>query len=168
MIDKITLGQILGNEFADNFEDFDLTEAIKVLSGLASDSAIDIAHAEMLQQKTLYAADLLVEYIAKLVKTVSFLETKLNSTKNKVSLEYKSADGKATADMKKQAGESSPEVEKLGILLGRAKGSKTYLEKKYELLIKSHHLYKDIGIGMRKGIVATSSYTDTNVGWDIK
>lgn len=164
MQDRITLGQVLGNDLVDNFEDFDLTQVQQVLAGLAVDTAIDIAHAEMLQQKTLYAAELLIEYIAKLVKTVSFLETKLNSVKNKTSLEYKSADGKTTADMKKQAGEASPEVEKLGILLAKAKGSKTLLERKYEILIKSHHYYKDIGIGMRKGIVSTNN-NNTDIGW---
>jgi hypothetical protein len=164
MQDRITLGQILGGELVDNFEDFDLTQVQQTLAGLAADSAIDIAHAEMLQQKTLYAAELLIEYIAKLVKTVSFLETKLNSVKNKTSLEYKTVDGsRTTADMKKQAGEASPEVEKIGVLLAKAKGSKTLLERKYEILIKSHHYYKDIGIGMRKGIVSTNNNTD--IGW---
>jgi hypothetical protein len=165
MQDKITLGQLLGTDLVDNFEDFNLTEVQQVLAGLASDNAIDIAHAEMLQQKTLYAAELLIEYIAKLVKTVSFLETKLNSIKNKTSLEYKSPDGKTTADMKKQAGEASPEVEKIGIMLAKAKGSKTLLERKYEILIKSHHYYKDIGIGMRKGIVSTNNNNSDMIGW---
>src|ERR1700733_2009530 len=127
MTDKITLGHIIGSDYVDNFEEFDLTDVQRVLSGLAAENAIDIAHAEFLQQKTLYAAELLIEYIAKLVKTVSFLETKVNSTKNKTALEYNSPSGKATADMRKQAGEASPEVEKLGMLLAKAKGSKTLL-----------------------------------------
>jgi len=165
MKEKITLGQVIGESFDDNFSDFDLTEIQHVLSVLASENAIDIAHAEMLQQKTLYAADILIAYIAKLVKTVSFLETKVNSIKNKVALEYKAADGKTTADMKKQAGESSVDVEKINVLLAKAKGSKTFLERKYEILIKSHHYYKDIGIGMRKGIVSSSNNNNDMIGW---
>jgi hypothetical protein len=164
MKEKLTLGQAVGESFDDNFSEFDLTEIQHVLSVLASENAIDIAHAEMLQQKTLYGADILIGYIAKLVKTVSFLETKVNSVKNKVALEFKSADGKTTADMKKQAGESSADVEKLNILLAKAKGSKTFLERKYEILIKAHHYYKDVGIGMRKGIVSSNNNNDM-IGW---
>lgn len=165
MKEKITLGQIIGDSFDDNFSSFDLTEVQQVLSSLAVENAIDIAHAEMLQLKSLYAADILIDYIAKLVKSVSYLETKVNSLKNKTALEYKSADGKTTADMKKQAGESSDDVLKFNELLAKAKGSKSYLEKKYEILIKLHHFYKDIGVGMRKGIVSTSSNNDTMIGW---
>ena len=119
-----TLGKLIGETFTDDFESFDLTEVQSVLAGLASDNAIDIAHADMLQQKTLYAADLLIVFISKLVKTVSFLETKINSVKNKTSLEYEAPEGKkATADMKKAAGESSPEVEAFSIQLAKAKGA---------------------------------------------
>jgi hypothetical protein len=150
----LTLRNILGDELEDNFMDFDLTEIQKVLSQLKNDSAIDLPHAEMLQQKSLYGADILTQYLAKIIKTVSYLETKVNSTRNKVSLEYKSPDGsKITADMRKWAADCSSEVEEIQIRLAKAKGSKAFIEKKYDILIKSHHHYKDIAMGLRKTIL---------------
>jgi hypothetical protein len=161
MKEKITLGNLVGEGFDDNFESFNLTEIQKVLSQLSNEEVIDIAHAELLQQKSLYAADILIEYIAKLVKTVSYFESKVSSLKNKTALEYKSPEGKTTADMKKQAGESSEEVERLSLQLAKAKGSKNLLERKYELLIKTHHYFKDIASNQKKGIVSTNSQ-----GWE--
>lgn len=172
MKDTITLGKLIGEAFIDEFENFDLTEVQGVLAGLASDNAIDIAHADMLQQKTLYAADLLITFISKLVKTVSFLETKINSVKNRTALEFEPPEGKkATADMKKAAGESSPEVEAFGLLLAKAKGAKTLLERKYDILIRSHHYYKDISGAQKRGIVSFNANqnnlpTNNVVGWE--
>jgi hypothetical protein len=163
---KITLGNIIGSNDLETFEDFDLTEVQKVLYQLSNDNAIDIAHSEMLQQKALYGAEILTGYIGKLVKTVGFLESKLNAVKNKVSLEYRAPDGKTTADMKKQAGESSPEVEELGMKLAKAKGSKTLLERKYEILLKQHHHYKDMAMSQRKGMMSATSSTSRTIGWE--
>lgn len=165
MKERITLGNLVGESFTDNFEGFDLTEVQRVLGQLSSEEVIDIAHAEMLQQKSLYAAELLIEYIAKLIKMVGFLESRINSVKNKTALEYKAPDGRTTADMKKQAGESSPEVEALSLQLAKAKGSKNLLERKYEILIKSHHHFKDLSSAQKKGIVSTPS-TSSAVGWE--
>jgi len=163
MKDKILLGQVVGNSFTDDFETFDISEVKVVLKSLSLEDAIDIAHAEMLQLKSLYAADLLIEHIAKLVKIVSYLESKINSVKSKVSLQYKEKDGKTTAEMKKQAGESNPEVLELGERLAKAKGAKVFLEKKYDILIKLHHYYKDITNSQKKGMVSTTSST---IGWE--
>lgn len=155
--DRITLGQLMGNELEDEFASFDLTEIQNVLATLAETNAIDIAHAEYLQQQSLHGADVLSEYLGKLIKTVSYLETKINSSKNKAALNYKAPDGqRTTADMKKQAGESDPEVEELAYRLAKAKGSRSVLEKKYDILIKSHHHWKDYSSGMRKSIVGFS------------
>lgn len=170
---RISLGQIIGTDLIDEFENFDFTIIQSVLATLSLNEAIDIAHAEMLQQKSLYAADMVSEYMAKLVKMVSYLETKINSTKNKVSLEYKAPDGKTTADMKRSAGEASPEVENLGIQLAKAKGTKVLLEKKYDVLIRSHHHYKDIANSMKKGMIQSNSEyipdrsrdEQTKIGW---
>jgi len=63
--------------------------------------------------------------------------------------------------MKKWAGESSPIVEELQIRLAKAKASKLVLEKKYDILIRSHHHYKDIAQGLRKSILGYTS-TSTN------
>jgi hypothetical protein len=156
MPDKITVGKLIGQTFEDDFESFDLTEIQKVLSALSTDNALDIAHSEMLQQKTLYAADLMIEYMAKLIKMVSYLESKISSLKNKAALAYKAPDGRTTADMKKQAGESDPEVEELASSLARAKGAKLLLDRKYEIIIKSHHFFKDLAGNQKKGIVETS------------
>jgi hypothetical protein len=47
------------------------------------------------------------------------------------------------------AGESSDELLALETSLAKAKGAKALLEKKYEIIIKSHHYYKDIANGLR-------------------
>lgn len=154
------LGDLLGDDLEVDFENFDLAEIHKVLDSLQDITAIDLAHAELLQQQSLRGADVLIEYLAKIVRTVGYLETKVNSTKNKVSMEYLAPDGaRTTLDMKKWAGETSPEVEKVQIKLATAKGAKLYLERKYEILIKSHHHFKDIAAGMRKTILGYSSGT---------
>jgi hypothetical protein len=160
MSQQVRLGDFLGNELEENFVDFDLTEIQEVLDKLQTTDAIDLSHAELLQQQSLRGADIITGYLGKIVKTVGYLETKVNSTKNKVSLDYKAPDGsRTTADMKKWAGESAPEVEEVQIRLAKAKGSKLVLERKYEILVKSHHHFKDIAAGLRRTILGYSSGT---------
>jgi len=154
MSQLVRLGDYLGNELEEDFVNFDLTEIQQVLSQLQSTDAIDLVHAELLQQQALRGADILTEYLGKIVKTVGYLESRINSVKNKISLNYKDPDGnRTTLDMKKWAAESSPEVEEIHIKLSKAKASKMVLEKKYDILIKSHHHYKDIAQGLRKTIL---------------
>ena len=168
MSEQVRLGDLLGNQLEEDFISFDFTEIQQVLSKLQIEDAIDLAHAEMLQQQSLRGADILTEYLGKIVKTVGYLETKVNSTKNKVSLEYMAPDGsKTTADMKKWAGESSPEVEAVQIKLAKAKGSKVVLEKKYDILIRAHHHYKDIAAGLRRTILGYGTKPEkTAEGWE--
>jgi len=152
----VTLADIVGDDLEEEFSKFDLTEIQAVLIRLSDVDAIDIAHAELLQQQALRGADILCGYLGKIVKTVGYLEARVNSTKNKASLDYQAPEGKTTADMKKWAGESSSVVEDIQIKLAKAKGSKLVLEKKYDILIKSHHHYKDIAAGLRKTILGYS------------
>lgn len=160
MNQPVRLGDLLGNDLEVDFKNFDLFEIQKVLDNLKEIDAIDLAHAEVLQQQALRGADVIIEYLSKLTKTVGYLETKVASTKNKVSLEYQAPDGaKTTLDMKKWAADVSPEVEAVQIRLADAKGSKLYLERKYEILIKSHHHFKDIAAGLRRTILGYSSGT---------
>jgi hypothetical protein len=159
MSQQVRLGDFLGNELEENFEIFDLTEIQQVLVNLQSTDAVDLAHAELLQQQSLRGADILTEYLGKIVKTVGYLEAKVNRTKNAVSLAYQAPEGRTTAEMKKWAGESSPEVEEVQIKLAKAKGSKLVLERKYEILIKSHHHFKDIAMGLRRTVLGYSSGT---------
>ena len=156
---KVTLGQILGNDNVDAFEDFDMTEVQKVLKNLAVEEGFDIAHVEWLQQRCLYGVEILIDMSAKMVKTVSFLESRINSVKNKVALEYKHPDEKVrlTAEMRKAAAESSEEVEQLGILLARSKGAKLAVEKKMDLLLKSHYHFKELAANQKQGIISGSS-----------
>lgn len=154
---EVKLRDLVGDKLEEDFLEFDMTEIHKVLSALENEDATDLAHAEMLQQKALRGADILSEFLSRLVKTVSYLESQVGRTKNKVALEYKAPEGRTTTEMKKWAGESSPEVEELLIKLAKAKGSKVMLDKKYDILIKSHHHYKEIASGIRKTIVGYSS-----------
>lgn len=166
--ERITLGQIIGPDMEEDFAQFDISEIQEVLLYLKEVDPIDLSHAESLQQKALRGADIISEFLGKLIKHVSYLETKINSTKNKASLEYKASDGKTTAEMRKQAGESSPEVEALSIKLAKAKGSKSVLEKKYDILIRTHHHYKEIAMGLKKTILGYSGQGQTAVpkGWE--
>lgn len=162
MSQQVRLGDFLGNELEEDFANFDLTEIQQVLEKLQSTDAIDLAHAELLQQQALRGADILTGYLGKIVKTVGYLEAKVNRTKNKVSLDYQAPDGsRTTLDMKKWAGESAPEVEEVQIKLAKAKGSKLVLERKYEILVKSHHHFKDIAQGLRRTILGYSQGTTT-------
>ena len=145
---------INGDKFNDEFLKFDLTEIQSVLSTLKSEEAIDIAHAEHMQRKALRGADIISEYLGVLVKMTSYYETKINSVKNKASLDYIAAEGRTTAEMKKWAGESSPDIECWQEKLAKVKAGKTVLEKKYDILIRTHHFHKDIANGMRRGIVS--------------
>lgn len=157
MSQQVRLVDLLGTEMEVDYRNFDLTEVQQVLDNLKDNDLADLAHAELLQQQALRGADLLAEYLGKIVKTVGYLEAKVTSTKNKVSLDYVAPDGaRTTLDMKKWAGESSPEVEAVQIKLAEAKGSKLYLERKYEILIKAHHHFKDIAQGLRKTILGYS------------
>lgn len=157
MTQQVRLGDLLGAVMEEDYKNFDMSEIEEVLSQLKETDAIDLAHAELLQQQALRGADILAIHLGKIVKTVAYLEGKVNSTKNKVCLEYTAPDGaKTTLDMKKWAGESSPEVEKVQIQLASAKGGKVALEKKYDILIKAHHHFKDISAGMRKTILGYS------------
>ena len=169
MSDKIYLSKFVGSVLEEEFESFDLTEIQWVLEKLRNTEAVDLAHAEFLQQQALRGADILTEYMGKIVKTVGYLEAKVNSTKNKVSLEYQSPDGsRATVEMRKWAGESSKHVEELQIKLAKAKASKTVLEKKYDILIRAHHHYKDIASALRRTILGYVPAEKTKVaeGWE--
>jgi hypothetical protein len=151
---EITLiSDIIGSGPEDDFLNFDLTEVQATLHELQVTEGIDLAHAESLAQKTLRCADLLAEYLAKLTKTVSYLESRVNSLKNKASLEYESPTGKTTAEMRKWAGDVSPEVEEFQVKVAKAKGSKSLVEKKFDIIIKAHHHFKDIAAGLRKTIL---------------
>jgi len=149
----VSLGNIIGNDLEENFSEFDLTEIQEVLEGLRQTEAIDLSHAESLQQQALRGADIISEYLGRIVKTIGYLEAQVNSKKNRAALNYKDPDGsRTTIEMKKWYGESAPEVEEIQIKLAKAKASKMVLEKKYDILIKSHHHWKEIAVGMRKTI----------------
>jgi hypothetical protein len=156
---KVTIKDIIGDSLDDVYQDFDMTEVQELVFKLQNSDIPDISHAEHLQQQALRCADILSEYIGKLVKIIHYLEAKVASAKNKASLDYKTSDGRTTMEMKKWAGEVAPEVEDLQIRLAKAKGSKAVLDKKYEIVIKSHHHYKEIAGGLRKTILG---YTPTN------
>lgn len=162
MTQQVRLSDFLGTELEEDFSNFDLTEIEQVLVNLRDIDAMDLSHVEALQQQALRGADVIAGYLGKMVKTIGYLEAKVNSTKNKVALDYRDPDGsRTTIDMKKWAGESSPEVEAVQIKLAVAKGSKLVLDRKYEILVKSHHHFKDIAQGLRRTILGYSSGTTT-------
>jgi hypothetical protein len=149
----ITVADIIGTTDEDQFMDFNLTEVQTLVSNLQSLGVDDVTQAENLQQQALRCADILSEYIGKLIKTVAFLEAKASSKKNQVSLNYEVGGTKTSIELKKMAGESDPSVEELLLKIAKAKGAKAVIEKKYDIVIKAHHHYKDMAAGMRKTIV---------------
>jgi hypothetical protein len=150
----VKLGDLIGNDSEEEFANFDLTEIQAVLDELQKGDPIDLAHGERLQQQALRGADILIGFLGKIVKTVGFLETKVNAAKNRAAMEFKNPDGsKTTADMRKFASESDPKVEELEIKLARSKASKLVLEKKFDVIIKLHHHMKDITTGMRRTVL---------------
>jgi hypothetical protein len=160
MTQRVKLGDFVSTELEENFSDFDMSEIEQVLVNLKETDAIDLAHVELLQQQALRGADVVAGYLGKMVKIIGFLETKVNSTKNKISLEYTAPEGRTTMEMKKWAGEvGSPELEQWQDKLGSAKGSKLVLDRKYEILVKAHHHFKDIAQGLRRTILGYSSST---------
>lgn len=163
----MNLGELVGSELIEDFSIWDFSEITQVLGQLQREEAIDIAHAERLQQQALRGADIVSEYLSKMVKTVSYLEFKFNSVKNKAGLEFKNPEekGKVSADLRKMAAESAPEVDEVAKSLARAKGAKSALEKKYDLLIKSHYFYKEICLAYRKSIPTENSRTGSS-GWE--
>ena len=70
--------------------------------------------------------------------------------------------------MRKLAGTIAPEVEELQIKLAKAKAGKMVLDKKYDILIKNHHYWKDLAAGMRKTILGYSqpNTEKTPEGWE--
>jgi hypothetical protein len=161
MSQQVRLGDVLGVNSVEDFRNFDLTEVQQVLEHLKETDAIDLAHAEFLQQQSLRGADILADHLAKMVKTVAHLEAKVNSVKNRVSLEYVAPDGaRTTVDMKKWAAECSPEVTEAIEKLADAKGGKIALERKFDIIVKAHHHYKDIAAGLRRTILGYSSGTN--------
>jgi hypothetical protein len=154
MSQSIKMSDFLGSQVEEDFLSFDMTEIQEVLAKLKETDPIDLAHAELLQQQALRGADILVEYLGKIVKTVGYLEAKVSNVKNKAALEYKAPDGaRTTIDMRKFAAEASPEVEAAQIKLARAKATKLVLERKFDLLVRSHHYYKDLTAGLRRTIL---------------
>lgn len=152
-----TLGDLVGHSLEEDFLSFDLTEIQDLLKNLQITDPIDLAHAELLQQQCLRGADIISEYLGRIVKTVTYLENKIENVKNKAALEYKDPDGgKVTVEMRRWASAFSPEVEKLQVQLAKAKGSKSFLEKKHSVLISSHYHYKEISAGLRKTILGYS------------
>lgn len=164
MTSKIKLNDFVGADLEDNFLEFDLTEIQDILSTLKSTEVIDLAHAELLQLKSLRGADIISEYLGKIIKTIGTLEAKINTVRNKVSLDYKAPDGsRTTTDMRVWAGNSSPEVEEISIKLAKAKASKVVLEKKFDILIKHHHYCKDLAAGYRKTVLGYSPISDEKI-----
>lgn len=53
MTQQLKLGDFLGNELEEDFMSFDMSEIQEVLNNLKSIDAIDLPHAELLQQQAL-------------------------------------------------------------------------------------------------------------------
>jgi hypothetical protein len=155
---KPRVGDFIGDSLEECFLDFDLSEIQKVVKKLQTEDVPTLAQAERLQQEALRAADVLSEHLAKLHKTIHYLEAKTSTVRNKISLEYEPPTGvKPSIELRKMAGEASQEVLDYEIKIAKAKGAKTVLERKYEIIIKSHHHYKDIANGLRKTIQGFST-----------
>jgi hypothetical protein len=74
--------------------------------------------------------------------------------------------------MRKLAYDSCPDAAGLEELLASSKAAKIFLERKYDILIKTHHHFKDIAAGLRSGgarlpssFVANPAGTPVDADW---
>jgi len=159
--DIIKVKDLVGDSLDDAVFEFDLTEVQEVVSKLQSEDVPTLAQAERLCQEALRGADVLSEHLAKVHKIMNYLEAKVSSVRNKIALDYTSSDDKRVSiELRKMAGEASQEVLDIEIELAKVKGAKTLLEKKYDIIIKAHHHYKDIAAGLRKTMVGYNGSAD--------
>jgi hypothetical protein len=155
---KITLGQILGSSFNERFMDFDMGPTQRVLGQLEQEAVHDLAHAELQQQRALRCSNNIGEFLGIIVKNIAYLESKIQSTRNKFALTHipKDEDGKpmkVTVDVRNMLLKSCPEADPLEETLARLKGAKEMLAKKYDSLTKAHYHYKEIADFMRGGLM---------------
>ena len=151
--ERITVADVIGREDYDKFLDFDLTEVQNLVSNLQSTGCDNAAIAMNLQQQALRCADILSEYLGKIVKTMSYLDAKIVTKKNSIALHYSNPNSpKPSIELRKMAAEADEDVEELTLQLAKAKGTKSVLEKKYDIVVKAHHHYKDIATGLRRTI----------------
>jgi hypothetical protein len=148
-----TIADLIGRDADESFVDFDLSEVKSLLGNLATSDVPDVSHAENLQREALRCADIISDYLGKITKSISYLENKHNSEKNRIALNYKPEDGsRVSIELRKMAGEADTSLHDLSLKISRAKGAKSALDKKYDIVIKTHHYYKDIAAGYRKVI----------------
>ena len=149
---QVTIGNIIGGSFDDEVDNFDMTEVQELVAELQNTEVPDLTHAEYLQQRALRAADILTEYLGKIVKVLAYYEALGNRTKNLVALKYENPSGKTTQEDKKRAGESSEELMEIETKVARIKGAKAVIEKKFEIVIRMYHGNKDVALGLRKSL----------------
>lgn len=156
-----TLKDIVVKDDMDAYLSFDMTEIDVILSSLKNTTACDIATSEFLQQQSLRCADIIAELLSQIVYVYSNLESELSFVKNKTSFDFKPSDDKKnTADMRKYAGESHSNIPQLTQKISAAKAARDLCQRKYELLIKAHHHYKEISTSMRKTIISNNTVND--------
>lgn len=158
-----TLGQLVGSDLIEDFSNWEFSEIEIVLQALSKEDATDLKQVEKLQRESLRGADLISDYLSKMVKTVSFLESKLNSVKNKAALDYSppKEGSRVTADVRRLVAESAPEVEEISGQLARCRGAKVFLEKKFDILIRAHYFYKEVAGGLRRTTLGRDNGSQT-------
>ena len=157
---------VLGELLEEDFLEFDISGIQSVLQKLRTIDVPDLAHAEFLQQESLRGADMLSEFLARMVKVTSYLESKVSSVRNAYALNYTTPDGsKVTNEMRTFASKACVEAGEIEEKLAKAKGTKVLLEKKLDILIKAHHHYKDIAQGLKRGIVSHSQGNEIPEGY---
>jgi hypothetical protein len=159
---------VIGESVDEAFLDYDYTRIQETLNEISNNDTPDIAHAQYLQHKCLVAADILAEYSGKIIKHLSYLENKLTSIRNKYALEYRDPiTNKATGEMRAFAVKSCPDADEYEENLARAKGVKALLDKKFDILIKAHHLYKDVANQLIRTIPGENNVpnTDEKTNW---
>jgi hypothetical protein len=156
------LKDMVNSSTDEQFLNFSLDDIQAILTSLQNTEVPDLAHAELMQQRALIGANMVCDFLAKVVKIVSSLDNKINSMRSTYAINYR-IDGKVpAADVRTLALKSCPDVSDLEELLSNAKASKSFLERKYDILIKTHHHYKDIAAGLRTGSRLPSSFTTDN------
>jgi hypothetical protein len=164
-METTTINDIIGTcSLEEEFLHFDVSDVQFILDELNQTNIIDVAHAQYLQQKSLFAANRLCEHLSRLVKITTYLESNISKIRNKAALDYRpDNNAKVTSDLRVYASKSCSEADALESLLAKAKGAKVLLEKKYDLLLKSHYYFKEISSAFKGISQDRTNYGEQNV-----
>ncbi len=157
---------IIGDKMEEDFLEFDYTYIQETLNEVSNSATPNLAMAEYLQFKCLSAADVLIEYSGKLIKYSTYLDNKITSMRNRHAMEFYAANPKAAADIRAMSLKSCPDADELENTSAQLKGTRAIIEKKFDLLIKAHHHYKEVASRLNRMIPSENGRPGSEKGYE--